>query len=493
MTGTLAPETWLALAIVAIGALLRFDGLGHQSFWVDEATTVHEVGLSFGAMLKAIAHNEATPPLYFACSWLWTRVFGADALAIRSFSALVGTAMIAVMYLCGRELIARWAGLIAALLTAVSPYMIWYSQEARAYILLALLSALSLLFSARARRTGRPIDLLAWALVAALALATHFFAGLLVLPEGAWLLWRLRRRGATVALAGAVGVVVAVQIALLPLAINDAGHPLDTWIGGLPLSSRIQAIPVDFAASQLYITPTLRWGLWGAAGAALLLALLTWRSSAAQRAQLALPAALATIVLAVPLIAAVLGRDYVFARNLTPAWIPLVVLIGGAVGAERARSLGALTLAAIIVIFVWADVRIGSDPSLQRPDWRAVAAALGPATVPRAVLIYDGNVAEEPLSLYLPGTRFSYSGAPATGPRLAVGEIDVVADLAATPARRLAPGFRDLGVRYVAGASAAVVRFRVDPARVLTPQTAAALAHLLVVPVQRTPSVLIQK
>jgi mannosyltransferase len=72
----LAPEEWLVLAITAIAALLRFSTITSQSFWVDEAATVHEVGLSLGGMLSAIGAHESTPPLYFSVAWLWTRIFG---------------------------------------------------------------------------------------------------------------------------------------------------------------------------------------------------------------------------------------------------------------------------------------------------------------------------------------------------------------------------------------------------------------------------------
>jgi 4-amino-4-deoxy-L-arabinose transferase-like glycosyltransferase len=487
-SGFLTPDLWVLLAATAIGALLRFATLGHQSLWVDEATTVHEVGLSFGGMLHAVAHNEATPPLYFACAWVWTRIFSSDAVGIRSLSAVFGTAAIPVVYLCGRELISRWAGVVAACLTAASPYMIWYSQEARAYMLLALLSGLSLLFTARSLRTGRGSDLAFWALVSAAALATHFFAALLVFPEGLWLLWRLRRPAA-----GAAGLaVLAAAGALAPLAIHDASGPLDLWINGLALHERIQMIPVDFGASQVYRDGALRWGLWGAGVLVVLILVLAGLSGPERRRGLVLPGALAAIIVLLPIVGAALGHDYVFSRNLTPAWIPLVVLVAGVIGAERARPLGLALLAAVALLFVWADVRISADASLQKPDWRAAAAALGPARVPRAILIFDGNLGEEPLSLYLPGTTFSFSGAPAPGPRLALGEIDVVADLAATgPASTLPAGVRLASVRDVGESQ--VVRFALTPPRELTPQGAAGLADALMTPGSSTVSVLVQK
>jgi mannosyltransferase len=487
--GALTPDVWVLLAASALAALLRFDTLGHQSFWIDEASTVHEVGLSFGGMLHAIAHNEATPPLYFACAWVWTRIFSSNEVGIRSLSAVLGTLTVPVVYLCGRELISRWAGAVAAALTAVSPYMIWYSQEARAYIMLALLSGLSLLYAARSVRTGRRSDLALWAVVSAAAFATHFFAALLVFPEGLWLLWRLRRPSAALA----VLAVLAVAGALAPLAIHDASESLDLWINGLPLHQRIQAIPVDFGASQIaYKTSSLRWGLWGAGVLVALILVLAYRSSPRRRRGLVLAGALAAFIILLPVIGAALGSDYVFSRNLTPAWIPLVVVVAGAVGAERARPLGLGLLAAVAVLFIWADVRINDDATLQKQDWRAAAAALGPAKVPRAILIYDGNIGEEPLSVYLPGTTFSYSGSAPARPRLAVGEIDVVGDFTDTPAGTLPPGVRLMSTPTVVG-TIEVWRFGLSTPRELTPLGAGGLAGQLMSSGSPALSVLVQK
>jgi uncharacterized membrane protein len=89
-------------------------------------------------------------------------------VGLRSLSALFGTATVPVAYLVGRELIGRRAGLGLAAIVAVEPMLVWYSQDARAYALLVLLSSAALLFLLRARRTGRGRDLAWWAVFSAL-------------------------------------------------------------------------------------------------------------------------------------------------------------------------------------------------------------------------------------------------------------------------------------------------------------------------------------
>src|SRR5260221_6293620 len=68
--------------------------------------------------------------------------------------------------------------------------LLWYSQEARGYALLALLTAVAALYFVRALDGGRRRDFTAWGVASALALATHYFAIFPIALEAAWLLWR---------------------------------------------------------------------------------------------------------------------------------------------------------------------------------------------------------------------------------------------------------------------------------------------------------------
>jgi mannosyltransferase len=495
-TSSVGPEIWLVIALTAVAALLRFATITGQSFWVDEATTVHEVGLSFGQMLHELRINETTPPLYFGVAWVWTRVFGAGELGIRSLSAVAGTVLIPVVFLCGRELVSRATGVVAAAFATVSPFMIWYSQEARAYMLLALLCALSFLFTARATRTGTRRDLVAWSASSLLAVLTHFFAGFLVAPEALWLLWRLRRPD-TVAACAAVAIT---QLAVLPLALGDTSHPLN-WLTKFHLSDRVNAIPVDFAVSALYNSASrlAGHGLLGSAALGVVVALLLWRGGGARERRGALLAiGLALCVVMVPIVLAWLGRDYVYNRNFMPAWVPLAVALAAACTAPRVRIAGGAVALVAIAAFVWAGVKINGDPWVQRPDWRGAAAALGPVHGVRAIVAQDQNDAEQPLSIYLPGTRFSYLGFPTAAPAVEVGEVDFVGHVGLTT---VAPSQFPSGVRLIGSTVVSVDiqvwRFAVDPKWDLSTdqivQRTEQLFHDLSNPATPTPSVLIQR
>ncbi len=480
----IAPELWILAVVIAIGAILRFGTISSQSYWLDEATTVHEMQLSFGSLLHQVHVNETTPPLYFVLAWLWAKVFGTSEAGLRSLSALLGTAAIPITYLCGRELVSRAAGLVAAALAALSPFMIWYSQEARSYMLFAVLCGLSFLFFARALRDPSHRNLAWWAVASAAAILTHFFAGFLIAPEGLWLVLAVRRRSTLVAAAA----VAAVQVAVLPLAIGDTSHPL-SWIKAFPLSVRIKQVPVDLGLGSLYQSSLVTDGLLGAGALALIvLTLLLVGGDRPQRRGAAIAAAIAAVVIIVPIVLAQVGSDYVVPRNFAPAWIPLAVLLGAACTVPRARLAGAALAVVLLASFVYAGVRIGSEPQYQRPDWRGVAAALGTAAGPRAIVAYDSGFASQPLAVYLRGVPWPHpSQTPVT-----VGEVDVIGSAYQTSPAHLPAGATMLSSKAVKGGFL-VDRFAVEPAWTLTPAGIGARAPALLGPAPTlSPAVLVQ-
>jgi mannosyltransferase len=471
------------VALTVLGAVLRFATIAHQSYWVDEATTVHELRLSLGGLLHEIRVNETTPPLYFLVAWVWAKVFGTGEAGLRSLSALFGIGLIPLAYLCARELISRWAGVLAAAFAAVSPFLIWYSQEARAYAMFAVFCGLSFLFFVRQRRGPNRRDLVLWTVFSVLAVLTHFFAGFLVAPEAVALLWWQRSRAVVVA----VAVVALVQAALLPLAAGDTGHPLG-WIKEFPLSVRIKQVPVDFALSSLYQSQAVTYGLTGAAVMALAVAgLLAFGGGPRRRRGALLAVAVAAVVVLVPMLLAAFGRDYVVPRNFIGAWIPLIVVIAAACTAPRTLPFGALLAAALLGAFIYAGVKVDSDAQYQRPNWRGVARALGTAAGPRAIVAYDAGFASQPLTVYLPGIPWQQLG----GPPVTVGEVDIVGSPFQTTPTRLPGGVTRMG-RTTVGAFL-VERFAVRPAWHLTPQAIGARAGQLLGPAPTGPAVLIQR
>ena len=405
-------------ALTVLAALLRFYRLGHQGFWFDEANTALLVHFSPGKMLGFVPQTESTPPLYYCVAWVWARIFGYGESALRSLSAVAGVLTVPVAYGAGRKLISVRAGVIAAALAACSPLLVWYSQEARSYALLVLLSAASLMaFAYLLERPGGRAAA-AWVIASGLALATHYYAVLAVVPQALWLL-AVHRRNRTVQVA--FGLVALCGLALIPLAISQHGTGRGNWIAGAPLGRRAAQIFPQFAAGFSSVAYSVLEPV--ALGLAILgLLLLVLRSDPGERVGGLIAAALAVagLVLAFLLVAG--GFDDLLTRNMLPIWMPAAIAVSGGFAAGRARLPGLAAAIALCAIGVASTIGIASNRDYQRPDWRGVSRLLGP--VPsgggsRAILVQHYRDLL-PLSLYLPRLRFmSRHGA-------GVSELDVV-------------------------------------------------------------------
>jgi len=349
-----------------------------------------------------------------------------------------------VAWAIGRELTGRRATAIAAAaLVAVNPLLVWYSQEARAYALFALLAAVAMLCFLRALRRPSPGRMAAFALSGSLALLSHYFAVFLLIPMVIWLSWdRARRRMAL----PAVGVLMLVGVALLPLISAQGGHGTQ-WIGEWALSSRLQAI------LQYYLTDY--YGASLGHGIELLVALPIlagigfglWRVLTPPEEHGALIAlAIAAGGILIPIALVAVGADYLAPRNLVAAMIPLTALIAVVTVANRTGRVG-LALAGLIALgFLAITIDIDLSPRLQRGDWRGLAHVIASASSPSSTLaegaptrvITTVELGAAPLEYYLPPLHNLPRGTTVT-----VGEIDETGYLPLRPGAGLppAPGF----------------------------------------------------
>jgi len=384
-------------ALTALGALLRFPTLGAQSFWLDEATTVRLVGFDLGGLLSAVTREEVTPPLYYLMAWAWAGLLGPGEVGLRSLSALLGTALVPVAYLVARELAGRRTALLTCALVAVSPLLVWYSQEARSYALLALLGALSLLFFLRAARSGgQGADLAGWALASALALATHYFALFLVAGEAVWMLAVLRRRSVL----AAVGAVGLAGLALLPTALAQQAGPGVEWIGQHPLLGRALLVPKKFLVGETgFLIPGARAVVALLAAAALLMVV---RTEPDERRSAWWGAALGVLVMLPAFVLALVGLDYLLARNLIVAWVPAALVVAVGPTARRAGRPGAAVGIALVVVLAAVSVATTVVPGLGREDWRGLAGELAPVPGGRLLAVMPGHE-ERSLRQYLGG------------------------------------------------------------------------------------------
>jgi hypothetical protein len=337
--------------------------------------------------------------------WVWGRIFGFGAAGVRTFSAVCGTAAIPVAYAAARKLLrGRRAALIAAALTAFNPLLIWYSQEARSYELLVLLSAFTLLAFAYARERPTKPALALWALACCSALLTHYYAILLILPEAAWLVYEHRHRRFVYA---ALTPIAGVGLALLPLIHAQDGNRMNDWIGRSPFGERLaQVVPLFLIGPQTPAREVLKFLAFAAALTAL--ALLWFAARRRERQAAFIPGGLAIAGFAISLLIVPLS-DTFLTRNLLALWLPAAFVVAAGLGVARARLVGPVLTLVLCGIGATATIGIASNYYMQRPNWQRVAQLLGPlpAHTHRLILIFRNN-GGPPLALYMP--HLSYFG-----------------------------------------------------------------------------------
>jgi mannosyltransferase len=245
----------------------------------------------------------------------------------------------------------------------------------------------------------------AWGAVAALALATHYYAIFLVGPQAVWLALRapaLRARAVAVALP------LAAAAALAPLALSQRSNDSAAFINQSGLARRLAQIPKQFLVG--YDAPLENLLAVGSALVLLVAAIglarmLAGHAGVARRARAdALRLSAITVAaLALPALLALAGEDHVVTRNLLAA-LPLAAALAGgglaAMGTAAPWPAAAATAAASGLALV-AVVGVAVDPAFQRDDWRGAARALGTADGERVVVGMPGALV--PLRYYLPG------------------------------------------------------------------------------------------
>ncbi len=435
------------IALTAVGALVRFATLDAQSYWYDEALTFELVNDSFGGMLDGVFAHEAQPPPYFVLAWLWVKVFGAGEVGLRSLSALFGTLTVPVAYEAARRVGGARVALVTGVLTALSPPLVWYSQEARAYALVAFLGAVALLFFVRALDGYARRDLVVWAVATVLAVATHYFALFLALPMGLWLLLRAPSLRRIVPYLAAVAVGL---LAVAPMLLHQQEHGGVNWIGDVPIRARIREIVFFFAfgpggLGSLHEHRGVIFLLGGLLFALVAGAALAWSEEPVRR-RLVPVLVVGLAVFALAFAARVVGSDYVLERNFLPALIPLTIALAVGLCLPRVRRLGtglavvaALAFAAVVI------VETPHDEQHQRDDWRALAARIGPPSEDRIVSVaphWHGKA----LRVYLPG--LDYLQVPGRVRTIYTAQLETFVPFGQAPAVRAPPPpFRETRVQ----------------------------------------------
>lgn len=389
--------------------------VAHQSLFADELSTywisaTHGFGGVISLMYGTphIAHPEITPPLSFIASWLSTRL-GRSPELLRLPALIAGALTIPGVYLLGCRSVGRRAALVAAALTTLSPFMIYYSAEARAYGLMMVMVVFSTLSMLAAVDTGRTRWWVLYGITSSAAIYTHYTSVFVLAAQGAWLLWAQPRARRPVVLANVA--VAASLLPWLPGLINDFDSPtlkilsalspftpydvrldVEHWVVGYPytLAGGLTKLPGTIALVLLACAALL-------AGAGLVNRARNHELRADPRARVWLLVVLACATPIGEAIVSALGNHIFGVRNLAASWPYLALACSAALIASGPR-VRVIAAGMAIVALGFGAVKMLSD-RFQRPDYQSAANFVAQHARPGDVVVDEtGALSPGPLT-----------------------------------------------------------------------------------------------
>jgi hypothetical protein len=174
--------------IVALGLAIRLIGLGWHSLWFDEAL---EYWRAAGSLRHAVfgRPGDLDPPLYPVLNHFWF-MLGTDQAFIRLPAALFGAGAVYLGYVWARAIFGQAIGILTALLLALAPVQVHYSQELNQYSLVVFLSIATLIAFERLQGSFRPADWALYTSINVLDLFTYHGLAFLLLALNLNLIYR---------------------------------------------------------------------------------------------------------------------------------------------------------------------------------------------------------------------------------------------------------------------------------------------------------------
>lgn len=368
--------TALAVAATALAAALVTYRLGDKSFWHDEAFSVGVVDRPMGDTLWRITNWEVNQSPFYLLLAGWWRL-GQGEVFLRALPATFAVAAVPAVFQLGRRLAGPRIAAVAALLLACHPFVVEWGQQLRGYSLALLLTILATTLLLRAAdEPGSTPRALLYALVAALATYSHFYAGLVIAAHGLWLLAQRPLPRRLVLLAGCAYVALVAPLAAF--LVTREGDPI-AWVG----SGGGRNAAVDTAVE---LAGGTGWSALAYAVVGVLGAWATFRAWRAGNARAPLP----MLWIVVP--AAVVSASTAFVKPLLEGRflivvVPALVLVAatGIVWLPRlARPL--LVTVLLLLSVVGLERWYSWEPA---EDWRGAAALVAEASEPGADVVIE--------------------------------------------------------------------------------------------------------
>jgi 4-amino-4-deoxy-L-arabinose transferase-like glycosyltransferase len=441
----------LTLATLA----LRLYHLDYLSLRGDEAFDVLYAAQPLTEIIYQDRFHQIYPPLYHTSLHYWLLILGRGEFLLRWITGVVpGTLVTPLTYALGLQLFGRTGaskplrrrgiGWLAGLLATINPYLIWWSQDAHFYSLLAMFAAAITLLGIRLWNTqGRWRVWWVYSLVTAFGFYTHYYTYFSWGAVNLIGLWQtLTRRWSRplvirwwLAQIAAVVLYSPWLVASFSM-VNAYQEPWVEHVGFFEILRR------TLVAYSLYQTSQEKWaiGFVLLVAALFVIGVLPWKWRPSQTADWETRRVITLLILIfAPLVVLYLGslQRPLYDEKLTIFVLPLF-LVGLARGLvviwRRAWPAAALIGSLVAGSMLFADYLYFSDPAYAKsPAWREMITHVHQQAQPGDLLIY--NFPESSVPYYNDG-RLPIELVP-NSPRLGADEISAQLQVAIDSHRRV--------------------------------------------------------
>lgn len=359
--------------ILALAFVLRICFI-NQSLWLDESIEALALMGRMGPLLT-YALADFQPPLYHLIGSVFTQLFGFSEIALRIPSLLSGLFTVYFVAKIGESVGSKKTGIIAGILAATSPLLIYYSVEGRTYAMTTFFVTASFYYFLQLLKQKNPKLSILYTLFTTLFIWTSYLSWFALLSQGLYVLWRKRYDILTLQIIAALTL-----FAWLPSFITSVGIGQSTmmnspaWgnvVGGLSWKS-LPLTWVKFVIGRISFDSRLIYGF-----VVLVIAMLHLSAlKQIDRAKHSLLLVWLTIPVVLGLITASVLPVYSYFRVLfvLPAYL---VLLAIGLGQSKYRSLTGIVIAMqlLAIGYFWVS------PRYHREDWRSLTRDLPPGAV----------------------------------------------------------------------------------------------------------------
>jgi len=415
-------SNYLLVSILFLGLVLRLISI-NQSFWLDETTTGYIAReFSISSIVNDFSPSDFHPPLFYALESIWSRVIGATELSLRLPSIFFGLLTITLVFMIVGEISeGLFPKIAASLLLATSGLHIYYSQEARMYVMSAFLVAFLVYAFIKTLKSKSTLFFMFFSIALILNFLTDYLPNLILFSFWLYAVIVVRDRSWWIKFILSQLPLLVVFVVWLPYLWEQLSLGLlvkssaNLWwrVLGVASVKEFLLVPVKFILGRISFSNKVTYGTV-ALGSGLLYAGSYYLFVLSKRRTKIGKQDVMWLWLMVPLIIAfaISFKISVFSYFRLLFILPAFYILA-ALGLDKLK--GKYKIPVFLILFWLNIVTAGiylTLPQFQREDWRGATAYIKQNWSSSSLVVFPSTTGTEAFRYYVPSIKYSVGNPP---------------------------------------------------------------------------------